>query len=348
MTLNRRLYGTGFMSIVFISAILFSFMQGCGSSDEGEVIKPPENNGETGEDDDDDVQQNPDSTVIDYRNTDASIIPDEYVEAVKNNLHVVYQHTSHGSQIISGMNALRDYAPYSGRYSWSDDGSSGLDLDDYGIMAGYHDLSTEDSEDANGDTPWAIATRELLDNPANYHVNVIMWSWCSIHGHNIERYIRNMEKLIAEYGAGGTGPRAADHPVEFVFMTGHTQGEGEDGFVAQAAAQIRQHCVDNGRWLIDYYSIECFDPDGNYFGDLDVDDDLSYSGGNWAEQYLDRHPGSLLEVLVMGDGESYSGCPSCAHSEEGEGQRESTLNCVLKGQAVWHLFARIAGLRGSL
>ncbi|MFH0975274.1 MAG: hypothetical protein V1874_05765 [Spirochaetota bacterium] len=284
-------------------------------------------------------------TIIDHRFTDASVIPDTYITAAKSNLHIAYQHTSHGSQIISGMDALEAYAPYNNRYEWSDNGSEGLDLDYYDpIMAGYHDLSTEDSENANGDTPWTIATRTFLDNTSNYHINVVMWSWCSINGHNISRYITNMEKLISEYGVGGSNARAAAHPVEFVFMTGHSQGQGESGFVAQAAATIREHCVNNNRWLIDYYDIECYDPTGNYYGDKNITDNLAYVAGNWAIEYINANDGSILDILTMGDGGSFSGCTSCAHSDT---PRQATLNCVLKGQAAWQLFARIAGWEGN-
>lgn len=289
--------------------------------------------------------------IIGHENTEVHQIPDTWIDTVKSELHIAYQHTSHGSQLITGMNALENFTAFGSKYEWSDSGSSGqLDLDDNGIP-GCADLSQGDSEDENGDTPWTIATRTLLDNSANNHINVIMWSWCNIGGHDIPRYLTNMEKLISEYGEGGTSPRAAAHPVKFVFMTGHANGGGEGDSSDSRNVVIRQHCIDNNRILFDFSDIENYDPDGNYFLDKNLNDALYYDNdgngsreSNWATEYLARHPGSELYQLVKGV-EGYSGCSSCAHS--GGAGDDSTLNCVLKGRAVWWMFARLVGWSGN-
>ena len=115
------------------------------------------------------------SIIIDHRCTDLSQIPDAWIDSAKTNLHIVYQHTSHGSQLITGMNALKYFPAFGDKYDWSDNGSSGLDLDDYGIP-GIGDLSQGDYIDGNGVTPWVTSTCALLDNEDNYHVNVVVWS----------------------------------------------------------------------------------------------------------------------------------------------------------------------------
>ena len=278
--------------------------------------------------------------IIDHTCTDLSQIPDEWIESAKNNLHIVYQHTSHGSQLITGINALENFPEFGSKYEWSDNGVSGLDLDDYGIP-GCDDLSQGDWIDGNGVTPWVTATRNLLDNSANSHVNVVIWSWCSINMHNAQRYVDNMEILVSEYP-----------DVTFVFMTGHAQGQGENlyddpqpdgqGHVYYNNQLIRQHCIDNKRVLFDFADIEAYDPDDNYYWDLTMWDDLDYSGGNWGTEWCGNNIGSEFEQLTTGNGVSgYSGCGSCAHS--GSLGAANTINCVLKGRACWWLWAKLAG-----
>lgn len=66
-------------------------------------------------------------------------------------------------------------------------------------------------------TPWVTQTRTLLDNASNAHINVVVWSWCSINGHDAQRYVDNMETLISEYSKGGSKVSPTRPPVYFLY-----------------------------------------------------------------------------------------------------------------------------------
>lgn len=271
---------------------------------------------------------------------DLKSIPPEWIDSAKAKLKVAYFHTSHGSQINSGLTPLDAFMGGKGIYLSGEGGGPGIMYfdDHYGP-----DLS-------NREGTFDDETRVFLDDPANQEVNVIMWSWCQILGHDGDEnpgYCSNMDSLIAEYGPGGSkitsGTRTV--PVQFVHMTGHLNGQGEEGRTNEINTYIRNHCIANDRILYDFADIESYDPDDQYFLDDYADDECNYlvdgnRTGNWAREWA--------EGKVMMDGED-----DTTHNEPNGGQwyhcspaHTHAVNGNMKAYAAWYLFARIAGWEG--
>ena len=258
--------------------------------------------------------------VIDHRCRDLSKIPTSWIDTAKNNLYIGYGHTSHGSQLTTGMDALESYFT-NGQYNWSHTGGEGeLHLfEGSGYEEGYLDHDC-------GYAGWDDETREYLDSFPE--CNVIIWSWCGqVNDKDVQtQYLGPMEQLENEY------PN-----VTFVYMTGHLEGLGPDGSLFHANEQIRDYCEANNKILYDFADIEKYSPDADtnyqhYFADDACNYVIEGVTRNWATDWIERNPDHELTQLS-------SICPSCAHSQQ--------LNCVLKGIASWWLWARIAGWDGN-
>jgi len=189
-----------------------------------------------------------DHTIMNLVRTDQ--IPEQAIINAKNTLHIAYGHTSHGSQVITGMDGLPAFKEGLGGssdlYDWNDGGTDGaLDIDNYFVSG---DLGNPDR------ITWSNRTREYLDLPAHSDVNVVMWSWCGQANTASESYIELYLDLMNDL--------ESSYPnVQFVYMTGHTEGTGLTGDLHLRNNQIRNYCQTNNKILYDFEDIESYDPD---------------------------------------------------------------------------------------
>ena len=262
-----------------------------------------------------------DPMIIDHRHADLADVPLRWIDAAKRDLHIAYGHTSHGSQITTGMTGLTRFAnaPHGGStYAWNNGGTGGaLDLADT-PFSGAYDLG------APSWTAWEAETRAYL--AGHPEINVVIWSWCGEVTYateaNIDTYLSLMNGLENDYPE-----------VSFVYMTGHLDGYtyGTNPFIRNQ--QIRDYCLANDKILYDFNDIESYDPDGNYYADKRADDGCNYDSdgdgireSNWAIDWQNAHPGEWYEC---------------------DPDHTQPLNGNLKAYAAWWLWARLGGWDGG-
>ena len=260
--------------------------------------------------------------IIDHDCTDITVIPQAAIEEARATLHIGYGHTSHGGQLTGGMSGLVEFANGGGLglslpadiFSWNNGGVAGaLDLEEGdGYGTGWLD------HDCGYYPAWVNETEEYLDDPSHADVNVIIWSWCGqVSSHTeqslIDTYLAPMTQLELDYPE-----------VIFVYMTGHANGSGVTGNLHLRNQQIRDYCIANDKILYDFYNIECYNPDNEYFGDRFVSDDCSYTSGNWATEWQASHI----------EGMDWYSC-NAPHTQP--------LNANRKAYAAWWMLCRIAG-----
>jgi hypothetical protein len=273
--------------------------------------------------------------IIDHTCADLSQVPEYWISQARSTINLTYGHTSHGSQVVTGMEALLDSFPVydffddHGYYAWQ----SGLPAPD--TVMSFWDY-VPDGDLGNPDrVTWKYLTDTMLLNlDGSYQIyphfrNLVMWSWCGQVGWadslDIATYLNLMDELIQNFPG-----------VTFVHMTGHLDGTGAAGNLNIRNQQIRNYCLAHDRVLFDFADIESYDPDGqvNYmelFADDNCDYDSSGTTINWAQSWITRNPGHELTRLT-------AACGECAHSQR--------LNCILKGRAFWWMAARLAGWEG--
>ncbi|MBU0498294.1 MAG: hypothetical protein KKC68_05875 [Candidatus Thermoplasmatota archaeon] len=164
-------------------------------------------------------------------------IPDEYLSSVHDDFHIYYGHTSHGSQIMTGIHTIEllnsSYDP-----------------------PFFHEVG--DDLGHNGDVSWVPDIRNYLD--ATPACNMVMMSWCGGCSDNTEEGINTYLDAFTQL--------ELDYPqVTFVYMTGHLDGTGAAGNLYARNNQIRAFCNVNDKILFDFADIESWDPDGNYYPD---------------------------------------------------------------------------------
>ncbi len=272
-------------------------------------------------------------------------IPENVIAQVRNDFKILYFHTSHGTHVTFGVNGLQRYKTGDDvlfaakvvdvRYEKVSPAVDSLELYDW---YGW-DLSEQEST-------FDDYTRNFLDDDKYADVNVVMWSWCDITGHEPNNYyLPKMQALINEYGEGGskigTGEGLREVPVKFIFMTGHAVENNNigDGKPKNQADLITDFCNTHNYFCLDYYSIDTHDMSDNYWDDSSDD---SYSkkykidGGTTYQFYVDYQDTHIL-------GSDYFYNKDFAGNVATGEHLTQHITSNRKAYAMWWILARLTG-----
>jgi hypothetical protein len=255
------------------------------------------------------------SFTINHLHTDISKIPTRWIDAARA-LTVAFAHTSHGSQILTGLQWLETQdARYNIAVRTTNEGT-GLPSDVSALRL-YDGNNVPNNDYITPELYWSTTTG------MNYTRSVAQtgqfklagWAWCGQQSTNtlqdVNQYLNTLNTFETEFP-----------DMRFIYFTGHTDGSGSSGTLQRNNDLVRQYVSGNQKILFDFADIESYDPSGTYYPNTD-------DSCPWCQNYCTVHPGACANLSQMSD---------CAHSDK--------LQCKLKAQAFWWMAARIAGWDG--
>lgn len=255
--------------------------------------------------------------IINHNHIDITKIPDEWLNKAKE-MTIHYAHTSHGSQILTGMRYLEEKVNSKYGVSVRVSTTEGLPAQENPAVLRIYDgnppVTYVIPEDYWNHEAGIRSTSSVVST-GNYDVST--WTWCGQQSTNsvetVNKYLTVMNDL------GKTFPQT-----KFIYMTGHTDGTQDNAtsVLKRNNDMVRNFVNAYNKILFDFEDIEKYDPDGNFHAN-------TTDGCLWCNSWC------LNNIGYCADLSSYS----CAHSHP--------LQCKMKGQAFWWLMARLAGWNGE-
>lgn len=247
--------------------------------------------------------------VIDHTCVDIAKIPMSWIDAAQAEVPWHYAHTSHGSQLVLGLDTIEAANP-----AYDVEIGRSLLPEAPGALCIFQ--GQEDDTYITPELYWATAegmeaTRTVLRN--NPEIVISGFAWCtqlsSADSAYVAAYLDSMTALEAEF------PN-----VIFMYMTGNAQSYGAAPNRTMRNRQIRDYCLLNNKVLYDFEDLDCwwFNPDTQ---EWEYSTTTDYWGNVWPVQ----HP----------------------HFDGTEAGHTTWESCIQKGRAVWWMMAVLAGWDGS-
>jgi hypothetical protein len=256
------------------------------------------------------------SRIIDHEAATVAGITVCRALGARKTLNIAYWHTAYGSHLTSGISGMDAF--YGGSGLFLIGGADGLAVDEM-----WNDLTFLDYLDD--------ITAGYLDQNAD--TNVVMWAWgnqiSAVEDSFVYEYLRTMSVLETRFPG-----------VVFVYMTGCADGGGEKGGAHRRNRIIREYCEANHKWLYDFYDIQCYGPDGIYYGSKSVTAHCNYDadgdgfvGETGDDPALPVSPDRNWALDWQGSHSDWWNCEA-VHSQPVDANR--------KAAAAWQLWCAIA------
>ena len=245
----------------------------------------------------------PGGLIIDHNCIQLDAVPSEWIDAAQADTRIHYAHTSHGSQITTGMGRIE-----AANVSY-----------DCAIGGGYLPSEPNALCILDGNPPESYITPELYwqgvsaraltqntldDNPT---LTISLWSWCTQLNYydaaGTQEYLDAMTML-----------EEANPDITFIYMTSNAQAGGSDGYNRWINNQmVRQYCIENDKILFDFADLDC------------------WSGGEHST-YSYFNGEQTFDVPI--EHEDFNG---------NEAGHTTYTSCEQKGRAFWWMMAMLAG-----
>lgn len=186
--------------------------------------------------------------VIDHNCLDLNRIPAQWIAAIKANLKIHYAHTSHGEQMLLGLDIVEGEHPEFD--SFYQDCALPVDPNSMCILNGNPDTGGRWCEtyitpelywaEQNG-IDWVNAVIQTTG------VNISMWMWCTQQNDNSYETTQNYLNTISAL-------EAANPNITFIYCTGPSDDSNANRY--ERNQQVRNYCIANNKWLFDFEDIE--------------------------------------------------------------------------------------------
>lgn len=193
--------------------------------------------------------------IIDHTSIAAfSTLSDTTIDAVQDNLSWHYAHTSHGSQITTGLGRIE-----------ASDNRFNVTITGQSLPTTPGALNVFDGQEHDTyitpDEYWESAggiqdTQDVLDN--NPTINISGWSWCTQPNYYSDTQIVNYLNAMADF-------ETANPDITFIYMTGNAQAGGSTGYDRYRHNEMIRNWVSgsSNRVLFDFADLDSwwFNPD---------------------------------------------------------------------------------------